>query len=128
MRSGLCGKHALVGLLLVAVMGLSAGCRHHAAVSRQARLRQQSMQLVLDTISGSERSRAARMRRTWGVIEHNTEVDYQRIRYDADYYGAFLRADVQRWRQRQPAYRAVFERVMAGKPQRIEPNAIILFY
>ncbi|MCH7872923.1 MAG: hypothetical protein IID33_14610, partial [Planctomycetes bacterium] len=41
----------------------------------------------------------------------------------------YVDRDFRRWEERQPAYRSTFERlILRGKPENIEPTAIILFW
>ncbi len=54
--------------------------------------------------------------------------DVERLRANVQEAGRLIRQDCQRWQERQPLYWEEALRILYGKPEHIEHNAITLFF
>jgi len=75
-----------------------------------------------------EHRRPARFNRTVGMIERKIQYDAELTRENGDEIRVLWNESWRRWVERQPIYRAEAERLFGGKPDQIEPTAIIMFY
>ena len=112
-------------VLLVAV----AGCQQQQMAERRAQMRFHNIAFVVGAMERSEASRPGRINNTFGVIERKWRLDVENTRRNGELVIEFFDRDFRRWEQQQPEYRDAFERlILRGKPENIEPTAIILFW
>ena len=114
---------------MAALPALTAGCQHRQMAERRAQMRRESLGYVVDSIVRSEASRPARMNDTFGAIDRKWRLDVENTRRNGELVVEFFERDFRRWEQQQPEYRGAIERLfLHGKPENIEPTAIILFW
>jgi hypothetical protein len=75
-----------------------------------------------------EQKRPAALARTVNIIRRSEHRHAEASRANLDELTAWWQRDCQRWIERQPIYRDEARRILGGKPDRIEGNAIILFF
>lgn len=115
-------------LLPLALLAANAGCRHHDLAAGRLEARQAKLHQTAETWAQTEQSRPSRLART---AQHGVwYFQHQAEELDRNLSGAarYLERDLRRWRDRQRVYREKALDLLYGKPERIEPNAIILFY
>ncbi len=114
---------------LAALLALTTGCQHQQMAERRAQMRRENIGYVVDSIVRSEASRPARMNDTFGAIERKRRLDVENTRRNGALVQDYFDRGFRRWEERQPAYRDGIERlILHGKPENIEPTAIILFW
>jgi hypothetical protein len=121
------GRPAVAAALVCAVL-LSGGCQHRELVARGILVRERSLEHVRQSVVESEAIRPSRLRqaRTYVAAELRKDADdLTNALLEAE---NLLNADVRRFEERQPTYQAECRRLFAGKPERIEPTAILLFW
>lgn len=130
------GRHArptlapAVGGVAIGILALlgAGGCQHEDLARERWELRQAHVKNVGDAIARSEASRPGKLRHTSARINQAIATDVERTRQNPSELSDYISRDAARWRQRQPEYRDAIERILRGEPERIEPDAIILFY
>jgi len=121
-------RRRLATVALAAMAGLLAGCQHKQFAERQAAIRVEKLGRTAETWGAAEQSRPSRLDR---MARHAAwYFDNQAVEFDRNLRGAgwYLKRDVDRAGYRLPAYGEEALRILYGKPQQIERNAIILFY
>ncbi len=109
------------------MMAAATGCQHGDMARRANRERVESLQRTVATWSESEAGRPSRARRTGARIPDNLELHAKRLDLMIQRVRAWQVRDWEQWQERQPAYRHEIERRIHGKPEQIEPVAILLF-
>ncbi|MFQ5806449.1 MAG: hypothetical protein ACE5I3_08365 [Phycisphaerae bacterium] len=120
----------LLPMAAVAVGALlgAGGCRQSRLAEQRVALRGEHLARTVDTAVKHERSRPRRLARTLNQIHWQVRRDAEASRANVDGMKRYWRSEWRRWLQRRPAYRDEASRVLLGKPDRIECNAIILFF
>lgn len=118
------------GMLVLAAATLSVlvGCQHQGLARRQLDRRVTRLERTISVAETSERSRPARLERTVAAIQARMDSSVQRTQRNAIAIERYWDRTWQLWEERQPRYRRDLERVFLGEPERIEPNAIIMFF
>ncbi len=106
----------------------SAGCQHQALAERRLGYRADALRWTADTLARSERMHGEDLGVTLAYIPENEQRHAESLAQSADGAARMLRDDVQRWQQRQPLYWKEIGRILRGRREEIEPNAIIMFY
>ena len=116
-------------IVTAAALAAVTGCQHQQMAERRAQMRRDNVDYVVDSIVRSEASRPGRVDNTVGLIERRWRLDVENTRRNGELVHEYFERDFQRWEDRQPAYRSAIERlILRGKPENIEPTAIILFW
>ena len=68
-----------------------------------------------------------RLERDAEFIRKDVQRDELKFHRDLRMLEAYLRFDLQRWQDRQPLYRERIGEILRGKPEQIEPSAIVMF-
>lgn len=117
--------------VVVAAASLVCGCTS-AANERYARERLQhrvdGMGRTLDAYAETEAKRPANLARAAEFIEDDIAHDAWQLDRDLRWWDTELRKEFARFAARQPDYWREAARIFGGKPERIERNAIDLFY
>ncbi len=119
-------------LLAMAVVaaGLAAGCganRRLAALRLDAR--RESLAALGRAVEQSEAQRPAGIRRTVRRVQRTVRTDTERTAHrNPSVVREYVQRDVIRFRDNQPVYGRTIGRILAGRPERIGPNGIMLFY
>jgi len=111
-----------------ALLLAALGCRHQELARRELQLRADSGRRTFDLAVRHERSRPQHLRQTAEAIRSSDARRAKACRDNAKELAAYSHRQWERWQQRQPAYWRELRRLTAGKPDRIERNAILLFY
>jgi len=114
--------------LTAAVLVLATGCAHQALAQRRLNARAAGIENTLSVYAERERLCPARLEEDAAYIRDDLALHAQRTAENAGKVGRFFADDVERWRTRQPDYRAEIDRILRGKPENFEWTAIILFY
>jgi hypothetical protein len=116
-------------VLLSAGMAVaSVGCQHSPPADRRTRMRTEKMQATARVWAKSEQGRPAKVRRALEFIPQDLERQRAALKRSAAHVEDWQKRDFERWRQRQRVYLDEAGRILWGKPEQIERNAIILFY
>jgi len=121
-------RQRIATVAIAAVAGLATGCQHNQFAERQAAIRVEKLGRTAETWAAAEQSRPARLDR---MVRHAAwYFDNQAVEFNRNLRGAgwYLKRDLDRAGCRLPAYGEEALRILYGKPERIERNAIILFY
>jgi hypothetical protein len=119
-----CGVLVLAAATLLAL----AGCQHQGLAQRRLDRRVTRHERTISVAEASEHSRPARLERTVARIQARADRSVQRTQRNAIAIERYWDRTWQLWEERQPRYRRDLERVFLGKPERIEPHAIIMFF
>ena len=118
----------LVSACLLGLTAAGGGCRHADLAERRFALRCNRVERTADAAAEGERVRVAAITRTVNAIHRNESRHVEASRANLDELDAYWQRDCQRWIERQPIYRDEAWRILRGKADRIESNAIILFF
>jgi hypothetical protein len=113
--------------LLVAVPAV-CGCAHREQAEVRLAARERSIASVMDAIAESEAKRPARLRAAREYIGDEVGRVSDSLERNLGLVEQFIADDFERWETRQPQYAEELRRIFAGKPERIEPTFIDLFY
>ena len=114
-----------LSLLFVAA---NMGCEPSPRAERQVRMRTDNMARTLGGLASSEASRPARLQTSLDFIPSALARDANKLQRSGDYAKFWWDRQLQRFQERQPVYRDEAGRILWGKPQRIEHDAIIMFF
>jgi len=115
-------------LLPLALAGASVGCQNADFAERRLAMRDESLRWTADVWAKSEESRPEQLQTALAYIPANEERHAEALDWDAREARRLLRDDVDRWQQRQPLYWKEVGRILWGRPDEIERNAIIMLY
>jgi hypothetical protein len=123
------GAAPLGGALLSGVVLLgAAGCQHQALAERRLGYRADALHWTAETLARSEQMHWEDLGDGLAYIPENEQRHAEWLAQSAEGAAQMLRDDVERWQQRQPLYWKEFGRILRGRPEEIEPNAIVMFY
>lgn len=114
-------------LSLVALLA-SAGCEPSPDAQRQVRMRTNNMARTASVYAGSEASRPGKLQRAGDYISMSVQRDVARVPRAGGYIEDWWNRDCKRVQERQPVYLDEAGRILWGKPETIEHNAIIMFF
>lgn len=115
--------------LLAALAALAAtACQHRDYAERRLALRERHLQQTQRIWERQERTAPVRLGRTLAAAERELRDDDRSTRENVRELAEWVDQDVRRWTRKQPVYRAEIERILRGRPQNIERNAIWMFY
>ena len=120
-------RTALLGLAIGLVVA-GGGCRHADLADQRFELRCQRLGRTANVAVESERGRLAALSRTASAVRESEHRHAAASRDNLDELQAYWMRDWERWIERQPLYRDGAWRILGGHPDRIERNAIILFF
>jgi hypothetical protein len=106
----------------------ASGCTQPDLARQRLERHDRSMHWTIDTPAARDRAGAQRTARTVSLAGRGAEREARLARGNLDEIAAYGRRDWERWFQRQPRYGREAGRILRGKPERIERNAIILFF
>lgn len=118
-------------LWLACALGVTAagtGCRHADLAERRLALRSSRVERTASAVVHQEQKRGPALKRTVNIIRQSEQRHAEAARANLDEIDAYWQRDCQRWIERQPIYRDEARQILWGKPDRIEGNAIILFF
>jgi len=113
-------------LALLASLTVWIGCEqpgHQARIER----REQNLHRTVAMLADMENERPARMQRMLATLQQQQAHDVEESRQNAVELDRAVRAQFDRWAQRQPTCRKRFEELIQGNPANIErtlPNMI----
>ena len=114
------------GLVGMAVLG--SGCQHEALAQKRLHVHQRSMESTLKQVAKSEQTRAPNLQRTWSHIEGSWQRDVRHSRENGPEAEAIWQWHTRAWNRNSRLYGPEAARILFGRPERVEPNAIILCY
>ncbi len=112
----------------LATILLVAGCSHADFAEQQVTMRGEHLSKTVEAIVKSERRRPRQLARTADTIRATVSRDTNASRANIDEIRGYWKRDCNRWIERQPVYREKAREILGGDPERIERNAIILFF
>ncbi len=115
------------GVLMGALVA-AGGCRNADWAERRLALRSEGMAHTVAATAKREGWRPRRLAYTLDKIERGVGRRVELSRANVDEIRLYQQREWQTWLERQPAYRKAARRVLGGKPDRIERNAITLFF
>jgi len=115
-------------ILAAVVLVSAAGCREARLAERRLAYRSERLSDDIARFERLERSRPRRVERTLKAIVRDQRQTVEDLDENVDRLDSHCRTRWRRWVERQPAYRDAAGRILLGKPERIGPNAIILFF
>lgn len=107
---------------------LGAGCAHKELSDRRWAARERGVQNTVDVWRRGEADAPRRMNHTLGVADRQLDRDVRTTEAAPARIGGWIDYDTQRWMNNQPVYRRHLENQLRGRPERIEPHTIILFW
>ena len=119
-------RFMLPSVALLASLIAWTGCEppgHRAVVER----REQNLHRTVAMLADMENERPARMQRMLATLQQQQAHDVEESRQNAVELDRAVRAQFDRWAQRQPTYRKRFQELIQGNPANIErtlPNMI----
>jgi hypothetical protein len=118
------------GVLTVAASVLlgAAGCQHAGVAEDRLVFRSERVARTARAVERRESLRPQRLERTLREIDRDLRRAAAASRTNIAEIDVYHRDRWQRWSERQPVYQYETRRILGGKPERIEPNAIILFF
>ena len=118
---------SLVGLTMLAGLLVLLGCHNPAAERRIAR-HERSLRWTGRTLAAREQSAGPRLQRAAEYIGQSIRHDCEESRQGMRQLKACLKSELQRWQRCQRACGEKLPEIFGGKPEHIEPTAILLFY
>ncbi len=115
---------ALVGIWLLP----ATGCQHPGEARRAAARREASLAHTFTIYINAEQQRPQKFARTIDLIEQRVSTDAARTAEWPRRLSRLIERDAERFARRQPVYREEIVRTFSGHPERMEHNAIVLFY
>jgi hypothetical protein len=112
---------------VVGALAGAAGCRHADLAEQGLALRGARMARTAKLVVQQEQSRPRRLAYALNEVHRGLQRDAEMSRANIDEIKLYWQSEWQQWRECEPVYRDRVNRVLRGKPERIEPNAIILF-
>ncbi|MBK8913219.1 MAG: hypothetical protein IPM64_01225 [Phycisphaerales bacterium] len=116
------------GLAAACAIVLAAGCAQRELSDRRLAARERGVQNTLAVWKRGEADAPRRVDRTLGVAGQQLDRDVQKTEAAPARIGGWIDFDTQRWMNNQPVYRRHIENQLHGKPDEVEPHAIILFW
>ncbi len=117
-----------LALLILGLAALTlAGC-HSPLAQQQMQQRLSRLQTTADRLARNEQRRPEKLRADIAGLQKALQRGSENLRRNTAWMGELWQQDVTRFRARQPEYRATFLRLLRGHPERLEENAIMLFY
>lgn len=105
-----------------------AGCAHSEMARQRAHMREDGMANSARVFVRHEAEAPERMNRTLAAVDEKHRADVLATDENGRKIDGWLEFDRRRWDERQPEYRRHIENQLNGKPESIEPNAILLFW
>ena len=123
-RVACAGWLGVAGLLLI-----FPGCDDPSPYAQQRlRMREERLSHTAQTFVKSEKDRPAMLARDAAFIPADIKLHATRLRAASEWFVNWQKRDIDRFRERMPVYRDETERILRGHPERIENNAITLFF
>lgn len=91
-------------------------------------MRTDNLERTATAFADSEGRRPANLQRSLDYIPMSLERDVERFERSTNYAKFLWDRELQRFQERQPTYLEETGRILWGKPQNIERNAIIMFF
>lgn len=113
------------GLALIAFL---SGCHPNPYAERRLQMRLDNMRTPVESLARSEASRPARLEADSDDIGMSLRRSAARLDANAQAAMQLLERDVDRFEAQQPVYLHEALRLLWGRPEEIEENAITLFY
>ena len=114
---------------MLAGLVMLIGC-HNPAAERRIAMRERQIRATAEMLAQHERLPEAqqRLQRTADLIRRDFERDGEEFRRDMRALRAWFEYDCNRWSEQQESYRRRLEQIFGGKPEDIEPTAIIMLF
>lgn len=128
MKLGTTGRRLSVVLLSASVVCGCASTPNSRYAERRFNERIQGMGRTLDAYAESEAKRPGNLARDFAFIGEDIANDARQFDRDLRWWDRQLHNEFARFAARQPDYWREAARIFGGKPERIERNAIDLFY
>jgi hypothetical protein len=123
-RGWRCAVLLLLPLSLTVVAG---GCAPSPAADRRLHMRTDRMQYTVNTWAKSEQGRPAHLQRSLDFVPYVVQRDTRRLKAAGEWFIDWQGRDIKRFQDRGPVYLDKTGRVLWGKPEGIEPSAIMFF-
>lgn len=105
----------------------ASGCQHQAAAEKRLAYREENLRYLIEAIERNEKKRRVSFDEIVVTIGQNIEDTQHDLRENSAWFAEIYQDSVDAWRENQPAYRETAEDLMRGRPEDIEPYAIIMF-
>ncbi len=122
------GRARAGSLAMAAVLVLLAACKPAPYAERRLQMRVDSMRTTAQTWAKTEESRPGKVERDVAYARQILDRDAAHMERDARWFVDWQKRDVERWRKRGPIYLDKAGKILWGEPERIEENAITLFF
>lgn len=120
-------RFVLPSVALLAGLAAWPGCQqpgHRAAVER----REQNLHRTVAMLAAVEDERPEKMQRMLATLQQQQAHDVEESRQNAVELDRAIRAQFDRWAQRQPTYRKRFQELIQGNPANIERTLPYMIY
>lgn len=114
--------------LTVACLAAAAGCSSTAKSDTRLAYRVANVANTVGVIEDGEVVRPQKLDQTVRTWSRVLDEDARKTARHPALIDQYYRFEFKRWNDRQPFYRRMIEGMLAGHPEQIESNAIILFY
>jgi hypothetical protein len=121
------GRRAALVVLAAGLMGLM-GCEPSKYSAQRLKMREERLTDTAKLWARAEETRPARLERAGKFIQDDLALHDARLKRAAQWFVDWQKRDVQRFEERGPVYLDKTGKILWGKPERVEDNAITLFY
>ncbi len=122
------GFTRVVSWLCLAAVWAGTGCQSQRLAQSRLDRRAGNLRWTADRLADREQRNADWIHRDLQYIRDRLQLDAVRTERNFVELDRWIQRDVDRWIDRQPVYRREIERILRGKPERIEPTAVWLFF
>jgi hypothetical protein len=112
----------------VAILLVLVGCDPSPYARQRLRMREERLSSTWNTFVKSEKDRPAILARNAAFIPANIKLHEARLKAAAQWFVDWQKSDIERFRQRARLNLDKTGKIMWGHPERIEDNAITLFF
>lgn len=117
----------VLALALLAAVGLT-GCAERRLLEQEADYRRTSMAWTAGSLLQREQRSAPNLGVDARYIAWRLDHDVHQTSEDVVLIGKYIQQDIDRFIMRQPDYRREIEWQLRGRPEKLERNAILMFY
>lgn len=115
-------------LFVAALLATASGCAERAFAEQRLAARTDSFKRTSDYLAAREADAPRRFAETWRMLDRENRRHMLALQRDLRELDRYLREDFDRFMGRQTEYRRFGERLLLGKPETIERNAVQLLY
>jgi hypothetical protein len=120
-------RRAVLLLMPLTLVAATGSCERSPAADRRLKMRTDRMQYTVNTWAKTEQGRPTHLKRSLDLVPVVVQRDATRLKTASEWFLDWQRRDINRFLDRRPVYLDKTGRVLWGKPDGIEPSAILFF-